>query len=433
MAGANALVTSVILLSPQELNDTSFMDVRELFPWTYGLAKVLTGRSAGRIYLTLIVLASIAVTVPRIRAMFMARQMYAVLSGMQKLRIDQTSEEELLKAVPGLVRSPYEDRWENGIERHYDVAITNERDWERLVFRSRIPEWISIRVLDWCGYRYTLFYARVDVLNGRVSAVSYGIAPQHYFPRLASAVIFARSAHGFWAERRYPFRVDSLDDESPRFRVHVWDGGGKSDPFLNVTYTPDAPAEMIERVFDLNLSCFWSLRGCVSPEQISPQLWRDGTAIRAATLFRLTKSNDPCPDRVLAGRVRYLLDLDVLLLEVTKSGKLESVGDSGVWQESLNDYRVKEVVRASPIYGVATGKSWKDVPWAAQIGSPNFRGLIANPLPALREGDRVLFFGGEDFHSCQFVPATPSAVAAVRAAVPASKRPEDRVSLGKAL
>src|SRR6185437_9619380 len=130
---------------------------------------------------------------------------------------------------------------------------------------------------------------------------------------------FVRSAHGFWKEHRYPFRVHSVDDESPQFRVHAVDGWGKTDPFLSVTYAPDAPAEMIQQVFDLDLSCFWSLRGCVSPQQIAPQLWRAGTAIKTAAMFRLTDSRDPCPDRVLASRVRYLPDIEVLLLEVKKS------------------------------------------------------------------------------------------------------------------
>lgn len=101
--------------------------------------------------------------------------------------------------------------------RYYSVEITNERDWEWLLFRplftGPIREALA-KVLDLCGYRYMRFSARVDVLNGKVSALSYGVSPQLGFPRPIFDVVAAKSIHAFWAPHRYPFSVESTDDES---------------------------------------------------------------------------------------------------------------------------------------------------------------------------------------------------------------------------
>jgi hypothetical protein len=70
---------------------------------------------------------------------------------------------------------------------------------------------------------------------------------------------------------------------------------------------------------------------------------------------------------------------------------------------------------------------WTDIAYERFIPSPaNGTERIPNPVaPFPKPGDRVLAFTGARFESCGIVPYTPSAEAAVRAAVPAPRRIED--------
>jgi hypothetical protein len=85
---------------------------------------------------------------------------------------------------------------------------------------------------------------------------------------------------------------------------------------------------------------------------------------------------------------------------------------------------MKEAIRGKP------EGPWTGVRHRWTIPSPvSTGGEISNPMqPAYRKpGDQFLYFSGADFDSCRIVPATPSAQAAVRSAMPASRRIEDDI------
>jgi hypothetical protein len=174
---------------------------------------------------------------------------------------------------------------------------------------------------------------------------------------------------------------------------------------------------MVSHAFQLDLSCYWNMRGCASARQVAPLLWRDTQAIEARTFSRLHDPGNPCPDRILAGRVRYLPDLNVELLEVTGS-RQEPVNEKEHAGEVLiEDYRVKEVVRGH------SGGPWYGIRYQRFVPSPlSPTERIANPVPPFKVGDNVLAFSGAKFDSCQLVPATPSAESVVRTAVLAKRR-----------
>jgi hypothetical protein len=400
------------------------MSLRKYFPSAYWICRTVTGRIARRIYLTTAILLLIAATAPRIRSMLMARRIHAVLAGMEKVKIDQTTESQLVKVVPYLVRSPYQGRLPGSAEDFYAVEITNEPDWEWLVFRPAFTEPVRMlisKVLDWCGYRYMRFNGLVVTLDGKVSSIGYGISPQLGFPRPVFDIVSVQSVHGFWAEGAHPLQVDSVYDESPQFRVTAWkniEGGPPSS--VHVTYTADAASELTSGAFRVNLNCFWSLRGCTAADQMTPQLLQEKTAIEAKAASRLSGS-EPCPAWVLSGRVRYLLDEDVLLLQVKKWHTTNR--QSGAF---AIDYEVKEVIR-----GRERSEAWEKIQWKPLIYSPVVpQRQIDNPVSPPKPGEQVLFFGGEQFLSCEFVPASATGLAAIREAVPAARRREDQISLG---
>ena len=223
------------------------------------------------------------------------------------------------------------------------------------------------------------------------------------------------SAHGFWIAQHLPMWVGDADDESPQYRFRNKTGEsyipGHDESTIDLVYTVDAPQELVSHAFQLDLSCFWNLRGCASARHMAPLMWRDQQAIVDATVSRL-HSQDPCPDRILAGRARYQPDLTVDLFEVTESKQEIGTGKSKAGGSLPSNFRFRETILGDS----EKGQRWERVP-------PGF-----SPKP----GDKVLaFWGGANYQSCAIVRATPTAESAVRTAVPAPRRIEDDISRGQ--
>ena len=398
------------------------MSAKTNFPFFRRIFKKLTGRWARRIYVSILLFALCLATVARVRSYLMARKIQAVLARLAEIRVDETTEEQLLKAVPYLGRSE-RDGEVGGIAEHWrHLELSNESDWLVQPDIADGPDLLG-KIARWLGYRYMSFDASVLVHDGRVSRVEYGFAKQWGRPRQVSYTVSAKSVHGFWSPYQRPLAVTSEDDESPQYRVNY-----KQVPTLrghenglDVTFTNDAPPELAKRAFQLNLSCFWRLRGCEDARDIAPGLWQDARAIRKTALDRLL--SEKCPDSIIDGRMRYLPDISVLLLEVTGSRRIEVNEEGDRAEDWFTDYQLKEVFRGS------SHGSWKNVRFRQTIPSPIDRTqTIANQIwPPTKIGSQVLFFGSLYFDSCRIIPATPSALEIIRKTPAPPRKPEDQV------
>jgi len=166
--------------------------------------------------------------------------------------------------------------------------------------------------------------------------LNYGLANQWVVPQAPGYVgniVTARSVHGFWLPGNLEIR--SVDDYSPQYRLTRW----RSD--LAVIYTSDAPPVVTKRIFDLDLSCFWGLHGCMEAAEIAP-ISQDVETIQKATYKQLI--SEKCPDSIIEGRMRYLPDVSVLLLEVTGSRRLEVNEEAGKVEDWFTDYKLKEAI-----------------------------------------------------------------------------------------
>ncbi len=425
------------------------MNGQRLLSWLVAVWRGVSGRGARRAY-TVAFLTCLALSaVLRCRSYLLTRRIQAVLAGLAQLRVDRTTEGQLQMLVPYL-RS-HEIQTASGVERQYCVNITNDGDGRGMRYAMRwVPEsffslrrprpaerpiqdkWAAMelpfKVAYVLGWRHLTFGACVTIWNGVVSGTSYNLEPDVFFGWPASELVLVRSMHGFWT-RNKSMAIKSVDDENPDFRFGAvagqfsWLAG--SDSAIAVAFTANAPRELISHAFSIDLSCFWDIWGCKSVRQVVPLLWSDQLAIADATAVRL-RSENPCPDRIVDGRVRTLPDLNVSLLEVVDS-RSQAINDEGDrTQEIVTDYRLREVIRGHPDASEMTA-----IRYRRRIASPT--GEITNPLgPSYpKRGERFLFFSGAHFDSRRIIPATPSAESAVRAAVPAIKRREDQVGWGR--
>jgi len=340
------------------------------------------------------------------------------LHGLTAIQIDRTTEEQLLKTVPYLTRS----KWQHG----YYVEISNESDHLStfligygLPFVSFLEQTPLLpRIAYWLGYRYIDFDAGVLIQDGKVSHVGYGLSRQWVRPKVAGYIVSVNSIHGLWLSRQHSLEVTSLDDENPQYRP-IGDQNG-----LRLTYTNDAPAELTKRAFQLNLECFWNLHGCYDAREIASSLLEDSQAIKKAALERLRTGK--CPDSVVEGRMRYLPDVSVFLLEVTGSRRINVNEDGYVTEDWFTDYKPKEVIR-----GRDPGH-WQNMRFARTIPSPldPTQRITNQAWPETKIGSQVLFFGNLDFYSCRIIPATPSALEIAHKTPVPQKRPKDEIQEG---
>ena len=372
---------------------------RSRLPWATAACRRATGRHARRFYFALLLLLVTLSGGIRVRSYLLARKIQVVLAGLEQVRIDATTEAQLLKALPHLVRDPRDFRIGAHVHRGYELKLSNEDDmWLayrlRGVFlslwplRQNVPrdipsdKWavldLPLKIAYVLGLRHLSFAADVTVLDGTVSSVQYHLEPDVFVGWPLSYLVVARSTHGFWRNRGL-VPVSSPDDESPAYRFGALAGGGSfiagADSSIGVAYTPDAPREKVLQAFQVDLSCFWSLRGCDSVRQVVPLLWKDRQEILDATAARLTLEN-PCPDGILAGRVRSLPDLNVALLEVVSSREVEVNREGDRTREIVTDYRLKEA-----ILGHAEGP-WTDIRYRPAMPWPlSPTGIKVNPGP----------------------------------------------------
>jgi hypothetical protein len=306
----------------------------------------------------------------RARTYHLTRKIQAVLAGLEQVQIDKTSEAELLKTVPYLVLDPapgttpirsYRVRIVDSTDRGYYAwtawvpqflldfrqaepgGINPNKTWNALGFLPKIAYLL--------GWRYLSFGARFVVLSGTVSSISYELDPDVPLGWPAPNFVVARSMHAIWG--RWPVwkPVGSTEEENPSFRFGPVSGQfswlSAHDGSIGVAYTQDAPRDLVSHVFQLDLTCFWGLRGCDSVQQVVPELWKDRKAIEDAADARL-RSKDPCPDRILSGRMRTLLDTDVAVLEVEDSKLVEFRDEGDRAEEAVMNFRLVETIRGEP-------------------------------------------------------------------------------------
>lgn len=394
----------------------------------------LIRRAISWLFLAAGVTVLVAGTAIRINSYVIARKAAKVVAGLTTLEIDKTTEEELLRKVPYLLRGQYEVKVhptveygdvDSGVQRGYYASFSNDLIWLRVreyagrfsnleyTVRGPVRGWM-LDVASLLGIRFIRFSAGVVILNGKVSAVRYEVGNNLVHPEEIGDIISVNSAHGFWAPHRMGLRVPSTTEENPSVQIEG------DDIALGASFTLDAPPDLRGDLFKVSFNCFWGLRGCTHPRQIAPAMWRDKQNLSAATLARL-KSTTPCPDSLVVGRIRDYPDINVVLLESTGFETKNVIEDGEEVGEIWTHYKLVEVLRRR------NDRDWSSVRGRNMIADPtdSSRKLPNQGLQWIERGTQVLAFSNLHFESCRMVVATPSAVAAVKDTRPAARRAED--------
>lgn len=164
------------------------------------------GRSVRRVTIVLLLIFISLSAVLRCRTYLLTRRIQAVLAGLAQVRINQTTEGQLLKAVPSLTRYGHDTQYGEGVERLYHVTISNDGEaggyagdgMDSGVFLFVLPlrddqfprnKWAAMslpfNVAYVLGWRHLLFRASAIVLDGVVAKTASEIEPDAFF-RVAS-------------------------------------------------------------------------------------------------------------------------------------------------------------------------------------------------------------------------------------------------------
>jgi len=127
------------------------MNWQELASWMVVVWRGVSGRWARRVYMLLFLICICLSAVLRFRTYLLTRRIQVVLAGLAQVRVDQTTESQLLKAVPDLVQYGGDRQRRASTERHYNVTISNDEEgygmlgmhWSRSSFSHSGPSTIG--------------------------------------------------------------------------------------------------------------------------------------------------------------------------------------------------------------------------------------------------------------------------------------------------
>jgi len=216
----------------------------------------------------------------RVQAFLFESKVHSVVSRLERLQLDQSSEREVLRSLPELKPGIVWNFYVNGRPDetcHGDscYVLRDGNVWNGLVFRLRERmnyqrDWIFWS-LYWLGHRYQSFASYVEIRNGKVSRYEYALAVSDQEYPLGGLV----GVHVLGADRAsFPAGYGFFDDYSEIAGFRTRQPSNMIGKVLYVAFTPSAQATQIHAAFDVHLDCLWSSRGCSATKQILPGLWK---------------------------------------------------------------------------------------------------------------------------------------------------------------
>jgi len=269
------------------------------------------------------------------------------------------------------------------------------------------------RTLFFLGHRFARFEARFRLRSGVVSEYTYKL--QLDDGSFSTPGLLTLDVQG-GGDNELRCLSDSFD-ENPEYQEHSFHKWPDKD--LGLRFFPGAAAEQQSHAFQLQLSCMQRSQGCRFAREILPAAYEDMEQISFAARRRLD-SRTPCPDRILAARVKHFPKLDIRLAEVTQAN-----GTIRLWSPRDSEpYRTARLQEIKILRGKKEDASAtvEEPMWIHRGPTREF----ANPAAGLlKPGAQFLIFSGREVRlesACTMVSATPYALQILQRALVANDR-----------
>ena len=375
------------------------MSFGEMFPATSWLWRRASSRLACRLYFAILALVCVPAIAFRMEAALFQRSVLKATSALSSLRIAVTSQTDALPRVAGLNL----DRQSSSIsncEAEECVSISTQGSW--LCRHVLVPlggggHQTLFAILSRWGIRCRSFEGHINFNSGMVSGIGYRLWISTDHADIPGAIIIDVSSK----KRIAHWEFSPEADESPYYQVRpAWKW---PDLVTGITFSADAPTELVSHAFDLKLGCVWSLTGCRSAKELLPKAEQDQRRIEQAAIDRMKGANQ-CPDWILPQRALYTKDISLLkVIEVSPT----LVQDNSGLKYRFASFRLLRKLKGNLDLSLDNIGVSAEVWFGQQAHNSS--------IDLLNPGQKLILFGESPYinRPCQAVAGTESAIRSV--------------------
>jgi len=252
------------------------MASRQLFPWTHALWRFLSSKPVRISLLTFTSLLVATMVAFRVESFLFQRRVHSILSRMAKIKLDNTSEQDLRSLMPEL-EGPDGPECEEGkvSSKIYSVLIS---DVDRGTLSSLVESLDryngpALEILYLLGHRFHRFGAYAYTCAGKVVHLEYFLwiddNHNHNMFEGTEVKVSGYSRTGWPYSRNYSNGF--IYEGATPYVEWVSSNAPKND--LAITFTTEAPADFVRAAFDLQLVCLQSFAGCTDTKELLPGIW----------------------------------------------------------------------------------------------------------------------------------------------------------------
>lgn len=255
----------------------------DLFAWTRVLWRFLNSRA---IKFTLVLLVSVLIFASisfRIESLLFQRRVNSLLSRMAQVRLDASSEQELVGLLPELrpltSNGSNQVIQEGGEERglhEYSLADSNMEEagfLVRVLWKLHLLDSNStIRLLFLLGHRFHRLGASAYVRDREVVRVNYGLRLENgesHGLYDGIGIYFDYFSRSGWTQADRAFGR-TFGDVSPYAEAVA---SNAPENVVHLAVTSDAPPDLVRAALEPQIKCLWKLGICRNTKQILPGIW----------------------------------------------------------------------------------------------------------------------------------------------------------------
>jgi hypothetical protein len=244
---------------------------RDLFPWTYAFWRFLCLRGTRRVISAAASLLALCVIGFRLESAIFQWRIHTTLKTIARIKLDKTSERELLELMPKLGLEPAEQQLHDSSLKRYSWIDGDVENGILIRLITNDSGQQIDRLLSAIGHRFHRYGVTALVRNGRVVKIGYflwldDIRNHNMYSGIGIDVtLFSRIG---WDAIRDKNTIP-YDDLAPYDETVA---SNAPENVLHICTTLDTPDAFRQAAFAVNLTCLFGVTECQNTRQILPEV-----------------------------------------------------------------------------------------------------------------------------------------------------------------
>jgi len=246
------------------------MSFRDLFPWTYASGRFLLRSTRGALIAALFLFAFSAICF-RIESAIFHWRFHSTLKKVAGIKLDETSDRELLQRIPSLSLEPLEQQARD-TELRRCSSVDGDVENGFLIKLVTIGHGQPIdRLLSTIGHRFHRFGVTALIQNGKVVKIGYFLwldDTRNHNMYQGIGIDVAQYSHAGWEAVRDKNAI-SYAELAPYVETVA---SNAPENVLHILTTSDTPDPLKRATFEVRLACLYSFTGCQNTREILPEV-----------------------------------------------------------------------------------------------------------------------------------------------------------------